>query len=599
MNRLSPLAIFLAAAMLADVAQATPYPGGVWEPGPAKYGSVVTNEVSITMDDGVILRANIGFPTELSTGKRSAEKFPVIIEFTPYVFAHPDPYFNEHGYIYAVVRPRGTCNSGGEVEMFTPRDGLDGKAIVNWAAHQLTESDGRIAMVGASYPGVLALTTAAQLGPNSPVKAIAATATGLNQVNRESFMVDGLLTSGFWAYTSFGAQSWGNSPAAIRFVDRFKNDVQTGGDAAYDRTFWHDRQPLRWAKNIGDTGIPILMWAGWQDIVEDGTVRLYAALQNNYAKKPLFGPMVPQQPVTAKYQIILGNWGHASGIHSAFILEWLDTWVKGVDTKIAGTQKPMHLYEPGRECWINLAGYPSVENYITWHLDDQNKLSLNKVKNNGHSTLVWGDPAKPESVLSFTTPPLAAGATLAGPMSATIYARSSNSNLELIAKLYDVAPDGKATLVTKGAMLGSQRELDKEKSWTDHHGIITWPWPKLERDNYLEPGKVYRFDLALFPRQWAINPDHRLRLDLTTQSPAGVNGLSTDISNLNEPQGKTIPGATYDIMYGKKWPSTLNLPQLAWKVFPEVRAAVPPPTSAQRNPMGSDFVLPLDWDEDR
>ena len=42
-------------------------------------------------------------------------------------------HFNQHGYIYAVVRPCGTCNSGGEVEMFTPRDGSDGKMIVDGA----------------------------------------------------------------------------------------------------------------------------------------------------------------------------------------------------------------------------------------------------------------------------------------------------------------------------------------------------------------------------------------------------------------------------------------------------------------------------------
>ena len=46
--------------------------------------------------------------------------------------------------------------------------------------------------------------------------------------------------------------------------------------------------------------------------------------------------------------------------------------------------------------------------------------------------------------LSYSTPPLAEGATLSGPISATIYASSSNTNMVLIGRLFDVAPGGTA-----------------------------------------------------------------------------------------------------------------------------------------------------------
>jgi predicted acyl esterase len=298
----------------------TPYPGGLWEPGPANFGSVVVNDMPVTMDDGVVLMASISYPTDLASGERAPGKFPVIIEFTPYVSLGrpvvPNAFFTEHGYIYAIVRPCGTGTSGGEVEMFSSRDGLDGKTIVDWAAHQLDGSDGRVAFVGCSYPGGLALTTAAQLGPNSPVKAIVATCCGLNQVNRESFMQNGLLTTGFWSYISRGAGLWGNSPAAVRYIDWFKNEVVSGGDAAYDREYWHDRQPLRWAENIGVTEIPVLLWAGWQDIVEDG-----AAFSQPYKIPMQTGrfSMKQGQPTTPRYQIILGNW-HTVVVHDAVII---------------------------------------------------------------------------------------------------------------------------------------------------------------------------------------------------------------------------------------------------------------------------------------
>jgi predicted acyl esterase len=284
-----------------------------------------------------------------------------------------------------------------------------------------------------------------------------------------------------------------------------------------------------------------------------------------------------------------------------------ETWVKGVDTGIK-TNTPMHLYEVGSERWINLERYPGVTNYIAWRLDEKNMLKSDEIMKSSSSTLVYGDPAKPESRLSYTSPPLAEGATLAGPMSVTIYASSSNTNLVLIAHLYDVAPDGSEKLITDGAVLGSQRELDRVKSWTDGLDTMIWPWPKLEHDNYLKPGKVYRFDMSLSPRQWSINPNHHLRLELTTQSPADVcpsNGvpsrLGTDPCGLTGPQSKTVPGGTYTIMHGPNWPSALNLPQLPFKFFSTVQSGTIPTASNEGNRSFTNqaFELPLDWGNDR
>ena len=140
----------------------------------------------------------------------------------------------------------------------------------------------------------------------------------------------------------------------------FRHELQAGGDAAYDRTFWRDRQPLRWAENVVASGIPVLLWAGWGDIVEEGAVRLYSALQNAHAGRPLFGPMTAGQSTTPRYQLIMGDWPHGAGLDAGIFLQWLETWVKGVDTGIQNTPTPMHLFEPGTGRWINVAGYPAV-----------------------------------------------------------------------------------------------------------------------------------------------------------------------------------------------------------------------------------------------
>jgi uncharacterized protein len=587
--------------------QPTLYPGGVWEPGPATYGSTVLDDVPVTMDDGVTLRASVAYPTDLATGQRASGKFPVIIEHTPYVRlgqpVNPIFFLTEHGYIYAVIRARGSGTSGGEVGFMSARDGLDGKALVDWAYH-LEGSDGRIALLGCSFPAGLALTDAAHIGNHSPVKAIVAACVGLSQVNRESIVNGGLMTTGFWNYTVRGLNYWGNSAAGARFIENFRNEIREGHDLAYDRDFWHEHSPLEWTKNIEETGIPVLLWSGWQDIMESGAIRVYTALQNAHDKRDIFAPMTTRQATTPRYQIIMGNWPHAAGLDVGIYLQWLETWVRGVDTGIENTRTPMHLFEPGTNRWVNAAQFPFVTENTAWHLAPGETLQPG-AKNSGKETLVWGDPAQIGSKLNFTTPPFPKGATLSGAISATIYASSSNTNLELIAHLYDVSPDGSSIApLAKGVVLGSQHELDRSKTWTDKHGIVTWPWPTLQRDDYLKPDEVYRFDIALGPRQWAINPDHRLRLELTTQSPADV-CPPADLPPKNEPnpcrltapQQVTVPGATYKILYGAKWPSALNLPQLPWKSFTEVRSGVPPTawSENQRKLETRDITLPLDW----
>jgi hypothetical protein len=188
-------------------------------------------------------------------------------------------------------------------------------------------------------------------------------------------------------------------------------------------------------------------------------------------------------------------------------------------------------------------------------------------------------------------------------MSVTVYARSSNRNLELLATLYDLAPDGTTRKITKGGVLGSQHELIKDWSWTDSKGTIIWPWPNLERDRYLTPGHTYRFDIALAARQWSIEPAHRLRLELTTQSPASICPATGQIPfaiepcKLTAPQQQTLPGGVYTLLYGPSNLSSLNVPLVPAHTFPAVRAGRTDtaPTSRSGAEPSSSFTLPLDW----
>jgi diketogulonate reductase-like aldo/keto reductase len=183
------IATLLGLAALVPTAEAqTPYPGGTWTPDPARYGTTAFDSLTITTPDGVVLQAQVAYPADPASGERAEGDFPVIIEMTPYPQLRaplsPIDFLTGHGCIYLVVRPRGSGGSEGALQQFSSIDGRDGGAVAEWAASNLDGSDGRIGLLGCSYPGGTALGTAAYAGPDSPVRAVVAACIGLDMQHR-------------------------------------------------------------------------------------------------------------------------------------------------------------------------------------------------------------------------------------------------------------------------------------------------------------------------------------------------------------------------------------------------------------------------------
>jgi predicted acyl esterase len=534
------------------------------------------------MDDGVKLRVTIGYPTDLSSGQRAAGKFPVILQHSPYTDT-PVTHFVEHGYIFVNVRARGTGSSGGTVQFNGPRDRLDGVRIVAWAANELDGSNGVVGMYGCSYPGQLALADAASVGPDSPLKAVAALCAA-GDYSHEIELAGGFATPGVAVLPNIG-EAVGGSESTLAYFTALRDEILSGGDAAYHRKYWQDRLLTDdSAARVVANDIPVLLWAGWGDVVEKAELEMYANFQNAYAHRPVRGPMIAGQPATGRYQIILGEWGHGEGLDNGIVQQWFDTWLKGEDTGIQNTTTPMHLYELGSNRWINTARYPMVANYTTYHLNSTGKLTAARPTIPVNDSIEWSQPSA-ESTLSYATEPLLNGATLAGPISVSVKASSSNTNLELLAFLYDVAPDGSATEVTNGVVLGSQRALDEDKTWHDATGKLTYPYTLQARDDYLTPGVVYQFDIGLFPRLWSIAPGHAVQLKLMTQRPQAFCDAAyfgSEPCLLTEPQTRTLPGGKYVIERG-----LVNLPLLPLECLHTATSA-PTPTS-------EGVALPLDW----
>lgn len=405
----------------------TPFPGGKWQPGDPAYKYVVKKDVDIKMSDGVKLKADVAYPADKDSGDIADGKFPVVVEMTPYVTlgspVNVMTYFAGHGYISVVIRLRGTGKSEGDVNLYADRDAEDSRNVIDWAAN-MEHSDGRIAFVGCSFPAGMALLAESSCDKDSPLKCIVACNNALESVYRECWLCGGTPTAGFANYSNAGRILYGNSPATNRFFDRMSQSIMSGGEIAYDNDFWAQRMPMEFAKKIVENNVPTLLWTGFYDILDIPAYKTYIALQNAYAGRDVWAPMEIGQRTSPRFQMVAGGWHHADDLNLGIYLEWIETWLKGTDTGLQTTDKPLHLYEGGSKRWYNTASFHPNVKQTELYLESEDKLSANNTKEST-STLVWGWPDDKNSLLTYTIKALDNDLIISGPMFLNLQASSS------------------------------------------------------------------------------------------------------------------------------------------------------------------------------
>ena len=364
-------------------AGATPWPGGKWQPDAAQYGMTVVTGIPVKMDDGVTLFVDVGYPTDKATGKRAPGPFPVLLSQNPYSPGpKPDAFFVSRGYIFAVADVRGTGrteaprNGPLAFDLFSPREAKDGAELVDWAAHRLPGSNGVVGLTGCSFLGINQLFTAAQVGPHSPVAAIFP-ACAYN--GYDIYFAGGIPTAiaGLFGGTSsiVGTKHIAESQAHGK---QLSDDIVAGGPSAYNRTYWQARNTATVIPQIVRNGIPALLWSGWRATELVGVLDEYAIFQNAFSGRAPYGPMTPDQPVTGRYQVVIGAGDHAAGLDSSIALEWFDRWLKNSQNGIDQTSTPMHLMEMQSRRWVNAATNPIAPSYTPYYLTNGGKLSASR-----------------------------------------------------------------------------------------------------------------------------------------------------------------------------------------------------------------------------
>ena len=488
----------------------------------------VWRHVWIPLADGTRLSARIWLPKDAM-----ARPVPAILEYIPYrktdVCARKDSenhgYFAAHGYACVRVDLRGSGDSDGLLlDEYLPQELQDGVEVINWIASQ-PWCTGKVGMIGLSWGGFNALQIAA-LAPE-PLKAVVSVGSTDDRYADDIHYWGGTLFARyqlFWATTMLAYNARPGDPEVVgqgwrdQWMHRLENI----------RPFiqpWmtHQRHDAYWkhgsvCENYNAMKCAVYMVGAWSDGYTNSVFRVLAGYKGPC--KGLIGPWGHQRPHR-------GAPGPAIGFLQESI-RWWDYWLKGIDNGIMAEPKLRAYIEdatppkgrmtvwPGR--WVGDEGHPNAGTApATFFLAEAGLSAVaGPSGTRGHeATLVpaadagnwagWGhavDSAadqRPEdaSWLCFDSAALSEAIDIFGNPALRLRLSADRPQANVIARLCDVAPDGRSTLITRGALNLTHRT-------------------SRAAPQDLTPGQAYDVQVTLKAIGYRLPPGHRLRIALSS-----------------------------------------------------------------------------------
>ena len=497
-----------------------------WQVSRRRYGIIKENSVSIPMSDGITIDADIFRPD-------SPGKFPALLGVHPYdkevqsapimpmglnmanggIEAGDYNFYVRRGYVQVIANIRGSGKSGGHYLNYGLREVQDTAEVIEWIANQ-PWCDGKVGMFGVSAFAVAQQQVAALKPPH--LKAIFAP-FGYTDFYRDKFYHGGILSHAFmqgWTttidnmrYESWCREKWGQDryqkaiaqalqDKDIRevpyLVEALKNPTQGGNGLLVDILlnpmdgdyFWERSVPYE--KNLE---IPAYHGGCWgiYGLHLPGAFRSWDHWKG--PKKMIIGPPIYLDRPLYQYQ-------YES-------LRWFDYWLKGVDNGIM-EEPPIAVFVTGTDEWKTTTDWPLPETRWTpFYLHSGGLLSEHEFwPNEGSST--YEDSLFNRGQLTFMTPPLIENTEVIGPIVLNLYASTTDTEILWFVSLLDIDPQGNETLLTRGWLRGSQRELDMKRSkpWQPYHSHF--------KREPLTPNEIYEFNIEVRPYGILYKAGHRI-----------------------------------------------------------------------------------------
>ncbi len=559
----------------------------------ASPGLRVDRDVAVPMRDGVVLRADVYRPS-------GNGKFPVLVFRTPYGkhdAARSDGIHEkavERGYAVVMQDVRGRHASGGHFDPYR-QEGADGYDTIEWAAGQAW-SDGRVGTYGLSYPGAVQWLAAMQ----SPPHLVAMTPAMTFSSPRRFFYMNGIFDRSWlpWIYQNI-------APDARRRLG-LPDDESAGAEwqaVAGDYRSWLPLRELPWLRQEApyyfewlshppeeawwdwaelrgryrQTSAAVLNLSGWYDDAYgvEGAATNFNGLRQ--ARK---------EEDRARTHLVLGPWDHGVppatggrvgeldfGPNAAFdydglVLDFHDHYIRGIANRFSRSA-PVRYFVMGANEWRDTGSWPPVA-------DRAETLYFDAVVNGGAGRLTTSlpgagesrsafkaDPENPvvdpygapgphdysalasrQDLLTFDTEPLPAELTVAGDITASIYASCDCQDFDLWVRLQDVHPNGRAF------NLASPGNDVLRASYRD---------PASGRQP-VEPGRIYELRLPAVMTGILLAKGHRIRAQVSASfDPHLSRNLQTGESEVVSAESRPV---TITIHHGIEHASKLVLPVL-------------------------------------
>jgi len=495
------------------------------EPGLSQWASAkepatpAKQTVMLEMRDGARLAtdwyAPVSFPSNTPT-----DRVPVVLIRTPYDKGRRNPAMERwrdcllrNGYAFAVQDMRGFFASRQEGR--TGPGQYDGYDTIEWLAEQ-PWCNGKVGMMGYSHLGA-AQYEAAVTAPAHLACAIPAQAPG-------NYYTDSLF------------------PAKFRKADM--ETILRGVFTARTTLLWNTRIRRRDNSRLDQFSVPMMHSAGWYDFYKEGAIEMFRALQAQGGagargnQKLIIGPWghgVAQEESPTEPLELPGGLAYPANAkldwEKEVWLPWFDHWLKGKPSGIM--DRPAVKYylmgdvddpqAPGNR-WIEADDFPPESTAVPYYVHADRSLRTEAPPAEEGMIEYEYDPTDPvptvgrfdaripvrgpydqrevegrPDVLVFTSPELKKPLVIVGQVQAKLWASSDREDTDFTVKLTDVYPDGRSMLFLDGIVKARYRNT-------------------YLKEELLEAGKMYEFDIDLGYIAIAIAPGHRLRLAISSSN---------------------------------------------------------------------------------
>jgi putative CocE/NonD family hydrolase len=570
----------------------------------------------IPMRDGVKLY------TTIYTPKKHNAPLPFVMMRTPYGIASGGPkaleeYLNDladNGYIFVFQDIRGRHQSEGQFVMLRPpRDpknvnaideGTDTNDTIDWLLKNVPGHNGRVGMLGVSYPGWL--TVMALVDPHPALRAASPQAPPADMFIGDDFHHNGAfrLSYGFeyvarmetdkrnsnFVFDRYDTFEWYLKLGGLSNVNPryFKGKMPTWNDFVahpnYD-DFWQKQASAPYLKRVC---VPTLHVAGWFD-QEDfyGPLKTYELLEQHDKNDQNF--------------LVVGPWNHGgwrSGPGNKLGKVTFDSdtgkhfrakvqapfFARHLKDKSTGTNLPEALmFQTGSNKWVEHERWPpKTADTRKLYFHPSGKLAFEPPpQTNASFDEYVSDPAKPvpyrprpitptypgpewqvwmvedqrftqyrPDVLTYETDPLAEDVTVAGSLTAHLFAATTGTDCDWIVRLIDVYPE---KWKKNPSMGGFQLLISGEPVRARFRKSFEKPEP-------VEPGEVNEYTINLHWSHHCFRQGHKIMVQVqSTWFPLIDRNPQKFVPNIFEARDTDFQPARQQVYRSLQYPSAISM----------------------------------------